>query len=611
MLEIEIKSLSAASGTPKARIILEDSVDDFVTALPVCEIETQGIVTYGSSIKKTWKRSEVWLRTGVPNAKLRCTVAALDGTSPSLQVHAAFHTQSPIPTAISLPLQWFVDPISGSDTHTGTSQAQAFATFAPVPTEFSGTALQRIAGVWTDVTGGSIRHTLAAPGFSLEHVHLSGKIVGRPQPCGEHFRADRQHDRFRPMDGLRGKHGSEISHAHGETSGRVLLMAYGIPRGGLRAVQCGANRMVRGSRKPRSGGAVLRRCPAQGIEGRALFQSCDRTYEVRSNSTVATNTAAYLAMIEAQLTELLTNYGAIEAIVTDSWGWSPEPAAPGAIPGGALGGYTHIPYATLHSFIKALQPACLVIENEHAHPSTHSDVELYEVPVNGLPAGGNTRLSEEWDTLYNDAWFYVGGAVNMSLATLRARVSPANRLLNSSVALNAGPALDGLINNNSITWIQEGYNLAVGKTVTASSVYTTWVPSRVTDDDFTGMWSSDVGDANPWVEIDLGSAQLIAYCLAFNRSDTGFSGYFRDLKFTVYDATHTLLYTSPAINAANALGGGAGDYVHGPIRVDHNLAAPVTGRYVRLSRTDDATGHVGLACTEFLVLPQAWNRHGV
>lgn len=87
-LEITVQSLTAASGTPKARIVLEDSVNGFTNAVPVVEMDIQGPITM--PVTHLYRSDECPdLRIGVTNAVLRLNVYELDGTSPSITVHGA------------------------------------------------------------------------------------------------------------------------------------------------------------------------------------------------------------------------------------------------------------------------------------------------------------------------------------------------------------------------------------------------------------------------------------------------------------------------------------------------------------------------------------------
>lgn len=85
---LTILSLTAASGTPRARIVLEDSTDNFTTSLPVCEHNIEGPIQ--TPVTVSWRKYMTpSLRNGAAGAKLRVNVAALEGTTPSLTYSAS------------------------------------------------------------------------------------------------------------------------------------------------------------------------------------------------------------------------------------------------------------------------------------------------------------------------------------------------------------------------------------------------------------------------------------------------------------------------------------------------------------------------------------------
>ncbi|HLN03085.1 MAG TPA: hypothetical protein VK335_27595 [Bryobacteraceae bacterium] len=87
-LEITVQALSAASGTPKARVVLEDTVNAFTNAVPVVEMNVQGPLTV--PVTHLFKSDEApSLRLGTTSARMRLNVYTLEGTSPSITVHGA------------------------------------------------------------------------------------------------------------------------------------------------------------------------------------------------------------------------------------------------------------------------------------------------------------------------------------------------------------------------------------------------------------------------------------------------------------------------------------------------------------------------------------------
>jgi hypothetical protein len=93
MFEVEVTDLHSASGTPRARIVFEDTVNAFTAAVPVAEFTFTGPIAAGVPVKMTAMHysQAAGLRIGAASAKLRANVVALDGGTPSLTFRAALH----------------------------------------------------------------------------------------------------------------------------------------------------------------------------------------------------------------------------------------------------------------------------------------------------------------------------------------------------------------------------------------------------------------------------------------------------------------------------------------------------------------------------------------
>jgi alpha-L-fucosidase len=167
-------------------------------------------------------------------------------------------------------------------------------------------------------------------------------------------------------------------------------------------------------------GDFVAACRAHGIKPGLYISAWDLTFEARTGTNETTNAAGYIAMIETQLTELLTNYGDIMAIWIDGWAWHL--------------GYDEIPYSTIYNFIKSIQPNCLVVENSHTHPTNTSQIEVFEQPVNGeqtIPVG-NLRPAEMVATPRTDGrWFYNSG-VDQTASALRSAATILGEIANAN-----------------------------------------------------------------------------------------------------------------------------------------------------------------------------------
>jgi alpha-L-fucosidase len=162
------------------------------------------------------------------------------------------------------------------------------------------------------------------------------------------------------------------------------------------------------------------KCRAAGLLPFLYFSIWDRNWEAAHPGFTG---ADYLAFAQSQVTELLTRYGRIHGIWTDAWAWQITVAN-----GYASAPYTFIDYASFYGTIKALQPECLLLENNHLHTLTNSDVDLYEVPVDGTVGATNILPAEITDTIRVDRkWFDDSSpGATLSPAILAAAIKLAN-----------------------------------------------------------------------------------------------------------------------------------------------------------------------------------------
>ncbi len=88
-VHLRVQALSAASGTPKARISLEDSVNAFTASVTSAEVDVQGTVISQAEQHYVWKRYQLpSTRFGTASAVLRVNVLGISGTTPSLTLDA-------------------------------------------------------------------------------------------------------------------------------------------------------------------------------------------------------------------------------------------------------------------------------------------------------------------------------------------------------------------------------------------------------------------------------------------------------------------------------------------------------------------------------------------
>src|SRR5690606_135740 len=138
--------------------------------------------------------------------------------------------------------------------------------------------------------------------------------------------------------------------------------------------------------------------------------------------------------IKDQLTELLTNYGEITALIIDGWDapWSRLT-------------YEEIPFHEIYAHIKQLQPNCLVSElNAGKYPASglyYTDIKSFEQNAGQHIPEGSSVPALSCVTL-TDGWFWKQSDENASLKPAKTIVEdwliPQNKI-NCNLILNAAP----------------------------------------------------------------------------------------------------------------------------------------------------------------------------
>ncbi len=103
-------------------------------------------------------------------------------------------------------------------------------------------------------------------------------------------------------------------------------------------------------------------------------------------------TASELAYVEAQITELLTNYGSIPIFWTDGYGWAQA--------------HRVVPWQAIRDTVKALQPNCVFVETEGMIQPWESDIDFIEESIPTLWCPANNTLAAVQATVIADNWFW-------------------------------------------------------------------------------------------------------------------------------------------------------------------------------------------------------------
>jgi len=267
--------------------------------------------------------------------------------------------------------------------------------------------------------------------------------------------------------------------------------------------------------------------PFRGGQGDVVREFVDAAHEGNVRVALALSpldrhdpsygTPAYLPVFECQLTELLTNYGAVDEI----WLWQ----APGA---------PTFDWATIRDFVRGLQPQTLV-EFSNAAPMAASDVrsiglsapssaspptDQSSVQSFGSGAGTTSYIPAEAVYSIRPGWFWhaaedgqvktVDQLVGIYLdsvgrnSLLRVNVPPDTRGLLADLdvaALNQlGPAIAALYRTN----------VAAGQAASADSVFEDLPPygaASAVDGRRETFWAAAAGQTSARLEIDLGGSR--------------------------------------------------------------------------------------------------------
>ncbi|MDB4900732.1 MAG: Alpha-L-fucosidase [Mucilaginibacter sp.] len=255
---------------------------------------------------------------------------------------------------------------------------------------------------------------------------------------------------------------------------------------------------------------------ANGLKVMLYYSILDTHHRLRPNSI----TRKHIEMVKAQLTELLSNYGEISALIIDGWDapWSRI-------------SYDDIPFEDIYLLVKKLQPNCVLMDlNGAKYPAEglyYSDIKTYEM-------GAGQRISKESNHMpalaclpINKAWFWKTSFPNEPVKDpaklVNETIIPLNKV-DCNFILNVAPNRDGLIDDNALAalkeigkiWHNEGpvaklpeldapiisSNIAKKQISNSSWSDDDNIMDFANDDDFSTSWISNTTVDKPWYEID-------------------------------------------------------------------------------------------------------------
>lgn len=179
----------------------------------------------------------------------------------------------------------------------------------------------------------------------------------------------------------------------------------------------------------------------QGIEAGLYFSMLDLTHAIGRKKC----TPADVDFTKRQFRELLTNYGEIPFIIIDGWQT-------------AWGGpsYTNMPFEEMDTFIKSIQPNCLLINHSCETTLAHTDVVFYENAA-GQNAADDFKGPGAAGNILTKHWFWrefdTAGELKSTDWALE-KIKEMNTK-NISFLLNASPNRFGLIDDSMVARFEE------------------------------------------------------------------------------------------------------------------------------------------------------------
>lgn len=271
---------------------------------------------------------------------------------------------------------------------------------------------------------------------------------------------------------------------------------------------------------------------ANGLKVMLYYSILDTHHKLRPHQI----TPEHIRLVKEQLTELLTNYGEITALIIDGWDapWSRI-------------SYDDIPFEEIYTLIKTLQPNCLVMDlNAAKYPAE----ALYYTDIKSYEQGAGQHISKETNTLpalsclpINTAWFwkttFPKDPVKNPATLVNDNLVPFSKAWCNFI-LNVAPNRDGLIDDNALTALKDignswkpaapvdklpeyaapiiSSNLAKRRPATSSWSDDMWIMDFANDDSFTTSWASNPTVKKPWLEIELDGEQAINMITVYERN---------------------------------------------------------------------------------------------
>lgn len=254
---------------------------------------------------------------------------------------------------------------------------------------------------------------------------------------------------------------------------------------------------------------------SHGLTVGLYFSILDLRNDIRHHNV----TPEKVALIKAQLTELLSNYGQIDLLIFDGWDapWSRI-------------SYEEVPFGEIYALVKRLQPGCLISElNASQYPPSalyYSDIKAFEQNA-GQHLPSESEIPAQSCVTLTDGWFWKQSDAD-------AELKPADRIVNQwllpqnqrhcNLILNAAPNRHGQMSPNVLARLAEigrmwqptaplpplsastvitTANLATNQPIHASDSPDTVGPDLANDGNFHSAWRLPDGETDGWLEVQL------------------------------------------------------------------------------------------------------------
>jgi len=259
---------------------------------------------------------------------------------------------------------------------------------------------------------------------------------------------------------------------------------------------------------------------SRGLKVMFHFSILDTHARLRKNMI----TPEKVEMVKRQLTELMTGYGPVTAIIFDGY----------EAPWGRIS-YEDVNFQELYGLIKSLQPNCLVMDmNSSKYPSDalfYTDIKFYEMGAGQRMDEGNSLPSMACLPIQR-TWFW---KEDMPSGKLRDPKEFVSTVLDKfpqahcSFVLNVAPNREGLIDDNALEalktigklWKKKRTyslpeceapitqkNIAKNRPAESSWSEDMMIMDLANDDDFETYWLSSAAVENPWWEVGLDGERL-------------------------------------------------------------------------------------------------------